>query len=515
MFVKSISTLEESNANIMSKLIKLFLLLTLLNQSTIIAQETNWIDDSLSFYRQKVESAIVAKDFDEVIELNKLIANQGYVSLNPKVYNYFYEQSSIRAYEDQPNVLARVYHNIGNFEFYRSNFNAAKSGFNKALELYRQSENIKSAAGMAMNLAILLEKGGKFDSAIINYKKALPIFEELKDTSSITLVLENISIAHRLKGSYDSAIFYINAVDSTLLLNTPKNSQRWVTFYYNKGSIYRSMSAFDKSLKFFLEGISLSEKLENSRLANNGYVYIVDLYTSLKDTINVKKYIRLGRDFAEKINDTTLMAGFDFDLGELYIDQAILDSAIQYIDQGLKLAKTINASELLREGYILLGSVKYQQRDFRETVNLLELVVSEYPSPRKKTMSGIYQSLGSAYMEIGDYKKSSAYLKKSLILAKELNVWDRLLDTYRALSSISAKQGDYKNAYEYFALAKAYEDSIFTEAKSKQFAELQTEYETEKKDQSIASLEKEKRNSNLTSLPAAKSDLSELSRLCY
>ncbi len=471
------------------KVIIIFLLIS--RQFLLSAQESDWINDSLPFYEVKVEAAIEEKNFEQVIEFNKLIANQGFKSLNPKIYDYFYEQSRLKVYEDQLNVLARVHHNIGNLEFYRSNYNAAKKAFNEALELYKQSDNKKSAAGMAMNLAILLEKGGKYDSAIINYKKALPIFEELQDTSTISMVLENLSIAHLRDGNYVSALFYIGSVDSVLNMNTPANSERWVSVYYNKASIYQSMSVFDSALYFVFKGLRLSEELENKRLIISGYSYLNDVYIELEDTLNLKKYILLARAFAEKVEDKRKMGELDFNLGNLYLNQSKIDSATYFAKRGLELAKATDSKSLFRDGYILMGNIYYREKDYQKAINSYELVINNYPSPRRKSMSGIYHSLGNAYMEVGNFEKSNEILNKSLALAIEINVWDRLVETYESLSNNSKKQGRFQEALTYYELYKQYEDSIFNETKSKQIAQVQTEYETEKKDQSIAALEKD------------------------
>src|SRR5690606_22349154 len=105
-------------------------------------------------------------------------------------------------------------------------------------KLYGQAGIKREAAGMAMNLAILLEKSSKYDSAIINYRKAASVFGELQDSSSMASTLENIAIALYLKGSYDSALVYLNRTDSILSLNTPLDAERWVTVFYNSGIIY-------------------------------------------------------------------------------------------------------------------------------------------------------------------------------------------------------------------------------------------------------------------------------------
>lgn len=477
----------------MHKFIKICLFAFLLfHQKLVNAQEPDWINDSLSIYHKMVTNAISENDFDASIKLNKVIAQQGYKSLNPKVYDYFYAQSKLTAYNNQPQALANIYKYIGNLEFHNSNYELAKNAFNEAIKYFKRADDTQSAAGMAMNLAILIERSGDFDSAIFNYKKALTFFEKLKDTSSISLVFENLSLAFMLKGQFDSAVLYINKVDSVLQHSTPVGSQRWISLYYNKGSISKSMSVFDKALDFTFQGLRLSEELKSANQINKGYSLLTDIYSDIKDTINQKKYTHLARKFATTINDKSRMAQLDFDLGNLFLFQLKMDSAVFYAERGMELSKDIKTIQVLINGNLLLSNIKYRQRDFLGSINILEHVINNYPLSKKKDISGIYHNLGNAHMEVGNFIKSNEYLGKSLALALEINMWDRLVETYETLSINSKRQGDFREALAYYELYKQYEDSIFNETKSKQIAEVQTQYETEKKDQSIAALEQEK-----------------------
>ena len=63
---------------------------------------------------------------------------------------------------------------------------------------------------------------------------------------------------------------------------------------------------------------------------------------------------------------------------------------------------------------------------------------------------------------------------------------------YGAIARTYAQKHDYKNAYLNHTLYFALNDSILNEAKSKQTAEMKTKYETEKKDNDIALLNKDK-----------------------
>jgi signal transduction histidine kinase len=59
------------------------------------------------------------------------------------------------------------------------------------------------------------------------------------------------------------------------------------------------------------------------------------------------------------------------------------------------------------------------------------------------------------------------------------------------MALVNSKLGNYKEAYEYMKKYAAVYDKVFNEEKSKQFSELQTKYETEKKEQAIAILNRD------------------------
>ena len=69
--------------------------------------------------------------------------------------------------------------------------------------------------------------------------------------------------------------------------------------------------------------------------------------------------------------------------------------------------------------------------------------------------------------------------------------------SYYLLSQIDSATGNYKQAYRNYIVHTRYKDSIFNENSSRQIAEMQTKYETAKKNQQIELLEMEKDINNL------------------
>lgn len=99
---------------------------------------------------------------------------------------------------------------------------------------------------------------------------------------------------------------------------------------------------------------------------------------------------------------------------------------------------------------------------------------------------------GRGYRFAGNFKLASDCLFKAVDLSSEIKSKPMLVDAYLNLSELYAETGDYKKAHHFLELYKIMSDSILNEESSRQMNNLQIRYETEKKDQQITLLAKEK-----------------------
>ena len=81
---------------------------------------------------------------------------------------------------------------------------------------------------------------------------------------------------------------------------------------------------------------------------------------------------------------------------------------------------------------------------------------------------------------------------KALTLADSIGFLDAVKEFNLYLSKLDSAKGDYKKAYEHHQLYSQMKDSLLNEESSKQITEMQTKYETEKKEQQITLLNKDK-----------------------
>ncbi|PCH90883.1 MAG: hypothetical protein COB85_09830, partial [Bacteroidetes bacterium] len=97
-------------------------------------------------------------------------------------------------------------------------------------------------------------------------------------------------------------------------------------------------------------------------------------------------------------------------------------------------------------------------------------------------------NLGEVYLAKGDQKIAIEYLEKSMLVAKKIGQKHIIMGTNRNLELIAAELNDFESAYRYHRIYSSYKDSLFNQEKSKQITEMQTKYETEKKEKEIIML---------------------------
>ncbi len=455
------------------------------------SESGTWLSDSLEFYKQKVNSAANSGDTVSLIQLQSHVYVEGTKSLELPFYDFLYGLAEDQRITRFPYVLAKIRHNIGNLEFYRSRMDAAKSNFNLALESYQQAGQAGDAAGMAMNLGIIQERSGKYDSAILSYERAMPIFLSAGDSSAIAVCLENIGLAYRYKGEVKEALNYLQQTDSLLTLITPPNAIRWSYLYYNFSQVYVMLGDYGLALDYALKGLRISQEQESERQTNIGYIELQHIYQQMGDDENWLKYINKALTFAKESDNGMRVADLEYSLGSFYIDHDQLDSASYFIDSGLAYYENNDIVEGLGRGYMMKGHIYFEQGDYDAAIESYTTALSRF-SPSSVEISRAYHSLGVSYMKKNEYALADEYLQKALELRLKSGELSFISDTYKALSENSRANNDHEAAYDHLLLYKTYQDSLFNENKAKQLAEIQIQYETEQKDQEILALEQDR-----------------------
>ena len=136
--------------------------------------------------------------------------------------------------------------------------------------------------------------------------------------------------------------------------------------------------------------------------------------------------------------------------------------------------------------YDALGKYELAERHYREALYWYEQNKLDFEGSLQ-----IRHDIGAFYIKWKKYREAGYYLTKALTILPQKEALSTLKDIHLMLFKVDSAQGNYPSAIHHFQVAKTFNDSLFNEARSRQLAQLQIQYDTREKEQNIALLSKQ------------------------
>lgn len=322
---------------------------------------------------------------------------------------------------------------------------------NQALELSEEMDYNKGKAQALNRIGTGYYYQSNYDKAIEYYLKSLEIYKNIGGKYEIAVSINNIGNNYYYLSDYNRALeYYLTSLKKFEEINDKKGV---ASSSNNIGNIYCKINNYDKAVEYYLKSLRIAEEIGDKKRIANSSNNIGDLYQYLNNYDKAKKYHLKSLEIYEDIGDKYGIASSLINIGNTYLNFTNYEKALEYYLKSLKI--------------------------YREIGNKIGIVSSLI-------------NIGDVYIKLQNYNKASAYIEQSLKLAEDIEAKELITHTYIAFSELYSAKNNYEKSLEYYKLYSELNDSIFTEDMSKKIAEMQTKYETEKKEQEIAKLNIEK-----------------------
>ena len=255
----------------------------------------------------------------------------------------------------------------------------------------------------------------------------------------------------------------------------------WVKANYKLSAEFgfRSLRSMEKTDFFYEKSLVL---LELSRT-----------FLDLKNLKEGKKYLDLALAIAQAHpEEERLMANYFRELSFYFLEIGEIDSALITAGKGIvlyeKRGDQLNASVLYSRqirAYLLQEKFEKAAVLCRKSIVLDSLV-------RNRRGQGIsYLQMATILGALNKVDSAILLVKKAIIINKEIGNWQALHRSYKKLSELYVSKNKPMLAIEQLLLADVFKDSLYNVRTSGQIEEMKILYETEKKDNTIALLEKD------------------------
>jgi len=292
------------------------------------------------------------------------------------------------------------------------------------------------------NLGYAYRISGGFDKAILNQKAVLSISNSIKDSVNIGESLRELGIIYRSKGDFSIALdFFLKALKMYEIIGKQKSQP---TTLASIGALYYRQNKHKKSIEFFNNALVIHKKFKQENNIASDYNNLANVYNDLEEYDKALLYYNNYKKIKERLGDRKGIAIALSNISLVYINQKKFTQAIEYCLASLQI---------------------------RDSLDL-----------RQSKMFPLL-NLSRAYAATKQDKKAIFYGLQALNISKEAGAKFKSLEITEFLSKVYKYSGDYKKALEYYQEHKTYADSVFNEKKSEQIAEMETKYDTEKKEQ--------------------------------
>lgn len=327
-------------------------------------------------------------------------------------------------------------------------------------------------------------------------RKALREAQKIDYQKGVAQAYNDIGILHIDNGAFSKALAVF---DSALVIREELKDTLGIAALYNKiGIVYQNKRDIDKALEASLKALKIYERKQIPHYAAYCLNNIAILY---HDQNNYKKSI----EFHKRVIGYRKTIDNAYDLGASYLNLGNVLTDDQQIEQGLVYydsALTLLSSYPEKEGYAAcLSSMGSAYTQINQNEKALEYLKEAFTLRKKmgnQTFITTTQlNLGRCLFNLGSYKLAKQHLDSALTSALSLGIKEHIKQAYFFLSDYYDKVGNTQQAYESFQYFHAYSDSINNEDVNEKVAEMQTQYETEKKEQEILTLSQQNQISAL------------------
>jgi len=282
---------------------------------------------------------------------------------------------------------------------------------------------------------------------------------------------------------YESERWLANAAELYKLANDELGEIKALS---NIGVVFFYQGNYSASTKNYLNALRVAEIRKDTIMIAEIRMNLGHNFSVQKDFVKSTSYLRDAAFLFKKMGDIRGAAKAISGLGTSYFNWRKHDSSYTYHEEARQLFLATGDLSGVAQSLNNQGEILLLRKNFTDALTLFEQVLSiRIESLERYPLAIAYANLGKAYAGMGDFSKGKLLLNKAIEIAYEIDSDWLKAEFYFARSEMLEKQGLYKEALEAFKAHNIMRDSLFSSEKTKTISELQTRYETEKKEQDL------------------------------
>jgi two-component system sensor histidine kinase UhpB len=294
------------------------------------------------------------------------------------------------------------------------------------------------------------------------------------------------------KGSYDTA--FSDLLQAVNLFRLMHDTLEEMYMDVNLGIAYSTRSQFATGAVYLFKADSLSKMINDPRIKAEVQRQMGILYREQGQYRKAIMYFRKSMDMYGLVPDTVQFLNAVSSLCIVYMNMSLPDSSLALLKENLPMINALKGHDyekaMLQErsGDAWFALARYDKA--MESYNNAYKIFDK--DNNKADLAYESMNLGKTYAALKKYKEALSYLQISYHLNDSMKVTNYAHDAAVQLADLYKTTGDWRQAYHWLDKSSDLRDSLALTDENEKTAQLQAKYETEKKDEEISLLRKDK-----------------------
>jgi tetratricopeptide (TPR) repeat protein len=358
------------------------------------------------------------------------------------------------------------------------------------------SESIESQARFFMAHAIQRTFP---DSSYKILQKVNRDFQTQNDTKFLAFVSASLGTYNRKIGNFEQAIkFHNQAIEFAEKYygnSDNRKLNRIIALQYNSISILNfEKSEYELSNQYALKAVKLGNQYDFKHIELGSTIILGNIQMHFKQMDLAEKSFSSARELSIKINDNYRLGVSLSNLGIINLlkleandrNSIAYKKAKQYFNEALKIAENQNDYTGISARYSNLANVENAAKNYQNANDYLKNALKYAQLSKSKVLSlQVTTTLSRNYLNLGSTKNAIELANEGLKLSEELSNEKEKPSLYGILNQAYTKEKDFVKALEYQKAQMESKDSLYQTSITDKITELQTKYETEKKQRAI------------------------------
>ncbi len=314
----------------------------------------------------------------------------------------------------------------------------------KQLEAKAAGYNHEKVRGLALDLiGLQYREQGEVDKALETLNQGYDILISMGDTVTASWLGFDIAVTHYMLGQFDKSV---EAATRDLEALRNLDGGRYNTLLRTAGEILRGADRLDRAADYLIQAV------EHSKETNR------------------------DESLAYNLNR----------LGVVYYQDSKHEQAKEALEASLKLAREVSLDRAITMNLNDMGELYFALKDYQRCIELYQLALSRDMVDGDR--SNTHSNIARLYWELKRYEEAIEHAQEALQIGKKTNFLPYIVEAQKILADSYNDVGNYRRSVSYYKDYIASKDSLFKLETQQQLAEVETRYETAKKEQEIATL---------------------------